>query len=381
MDITLVASTNNIRTKQEALLFGRAAARICYTEKGFSGIVEEENPMPLIDATLDSGHHSVYEHVHLSFYIDGIPKMGAMILNNERPYVTSEKSARYTQMNPEHRQKALYCKWLEILKTAIAQKYPHLGETKTAKLAQENARYMISVFTSTKMLYTLSFRQLNRIMHAFRAEIKQLPDNEFTAKTKKFMAEFLESPATSQFFEERLDYRNKPKRLSIFAENGAEEEFGENYSTTYENSFAYLAQAHRHRTLNYSMAMCAPKFFIPAILTAEQAEQWTADIGSIAEHDFPQGMLISISERGHYTDFIAKMRERLCEQAQWEIMDRTRKTLLKYIRETKNPAVRLILEQYADKETGAPAPACRMPGSKRCSGGPFGPSIALERLV
>ena len=53
-----------------------------------------------------------------------IPKILAMILNNEKIYNTSEKSARYTHMEPSEDEKALYEKWIEIYKTEISKKYP-----------------------------------------------------------------------------------------------------------------------------------------------------------------------------------------------------------------------------------------------------------------
>ncbi|MBN1618718.1 FAD-dependent thymidylate synthase [Candidatus Dojkabacteria bacterium] len=52
-----------------------------------------------MDRTLRDGHDSVYERTVFTFNIEGIPKFLAMILNNEPPYSTSERSARYTKMD------------------------------------------------------------------------------------------------------------------------------------------------------------------------------------------------------------------------------------------------------------------------------------------
>lgn len=48
--------------------------------------------------TLNNGHHSVYDHINLSFNLQNIPKILAMVLNNEHQYTTSEKSVRYTSV-------------------------------------------------------------------------------------------------------------------------------------------------------------------------------------------------------------------------------------------------------------------------------------------
>ena len=51
-----------------------------------------------IRETQVNGHHSVYDHSYIMLYLDQVPKLLAMLINNERMYTTSEKSARYTKM-------------------------------------------------------------------------------------------------------------------------------------------------------------------------------------------------------------------------------------------------------------------------------------------
>ena len=87
-----------------------------------------------------------------------------MLLNNEKVYTTSEKSARYTKMELSGIEKELYDKWNDKLGKIIAEKYGHLSyfdERRIKKLAMENARYFTSVMTPTSMAYTVSIRQLN----------------------------------------------------------------------------------------------------------------------------------------------------------------------------------------------------------------------------
>ena len=120
------------------------------------------------------------------------------------------------------------------------------------------------------------------------------------------------------------------------------------------------------------------EFFVPPILGGdpELVKEWEKDMSKVSEQ-IPQGMLINIHETGKYQDFISKATERLCEQAQWEIMDRTKKTLDKYIEGTKNtnPYVYSELLKYSK------GPKCTFPGVKCKEPGPFGSKLALERLV
>lgn len=128
-----------------------------------------ENILGISTQVEDSGHHSTFGHSFLTLEISGIPKALAMVLNNEKEYNTSEKSARYTRMKDiEPRQNALYDKWVNIFEQEIKKMYPNGSSKffdengkKARKLAQENARYLISVFTPTNMVYSTSFRQLN----------------------------------------------------------------------------------------------------------------------------------------------------------------------------------------------------------------------------
>jgi hypothetical protein len=377
MQIEVKASTGSITSKQEAIEFGRAAARVCYSKHDFEKLLQEEDKSNLIERTLKSGHHSVFDHVQLTLYLKDIPKLGAMLLNNEKYYSTSEKSARYTQMNLEGREKELYDKWLPIFQREISSKYPALNEDKVLKLAQENARYLTSVFTPTKMLHTISFRQLNYLMHFFNDFVKKADDSQFNSRIKAFMSEF--NKIMGPFFEEKLAPHAKRRNLSLISgRQSFKEEFGENYSTVYSASFAALAQAQRHRTLNYEIVEVKEnEFFVPAILqSAELKKMWIEDAQSVKDN-FPQAMLLGIHEYGHYSDFISKANERLCGHAQWEIMKSTKQTLENYLENTRdsNPDVygELLPYSYGTK--------CTFPNAKCGEPCPFGPKLGLERLI
>ncbi len=81
-----------------ALLLGGKIAGICYDKQVYNHLLEEDTEKTIrrTNLTMGSGHHSVYGHSDVILYLQGIPKILAMVLNNEHAYNTSEKPARYT---------------------------------------------------------------------------------------------------------------------------------------------------------------------------------------------------------------------------------------------------------------------------------------------
>lgn len=350
MKIRILGSTkiDYIPNKEEILKLGGHAAAICYMKDELDTILNEDKDKTLkrIKNTLSSGHHSVYGHFYLNIYFENIPKILAMILNNEKTFNTSEKSARYTKMNIVGKEKELYDKWVKIFFEVIKLKYPNLKNNFVEKLSMENARYLISVFSPvTSMLYTVDYRQLNYLIYWCEKFIKNHIDTDFYIKVKNMLKEFVS--LFDIYVETNLNTINKNRRLSLFATRDRKEEWGENYSTNYWSSFSQLAQAQRHRTISYEMQFFEQsKFYIPKIIRNTVFEEvWLKDISSI---EYPQGKLVRVNERGSYENFIGKCEERLCGRAQLEIMEQTRKTLEKYLKgvEDYNYAVYHILKKY-----------------------------------
>ncbi|MBR3002761.1 MAG: FAD-dependent thymidylate synthase [Clostridia bacterium] len=383
MNIKVIASTKvgYELPKEKALNFSGKSAGICYLPDTLETLFNEpeEKTMRRANMTLKSGHHSVFNHPTYNLSLEGIPKILAMILNNEKMYNTSEKSARYTKMEPSEAERVLYEKWIEIYKTEIAKAYPKIEEKRVQKLAQENARYLISVFTpATVMEYTVNFGQLNYIAHFFENFIKDETKNTaFDVKLKEVFKEFLEALPDLQV--EGLNADMKKRSLSFFAtRKNRKEEFGENYSTTYLASFAELAQAQRHRTLGYEVSLLdEPKFYVPPIIRGTELEaEWLKDIESLEDY-FPQGMLIKINERGTVENFVLKCTERICGAAQLEIMEQTIDTMKKYLEATKtsNEEVYKYLLPYSK---GA---RCTFPGWKCDTPCVFGGAGAIKRKI
>ncbi len=381
MKIKVIASTKvgYVLPKEDAVDFSGKSAGICYLPDTVETLLSEPSQKTLkrANGNIKSGHHSVFGHPTYNLCFEEIPKILAMILNNEKVYNTSEKSARYTQMKSSPQEKELYEKWIETFKEQILIKYPDFDEKKAKKLAQENARYLISIFTpATVMEYTVNFGQLNYIINWAKDYIKTDCDDDFSLKLKAVLGEFLQ--AIPDLEVEGLNSDTKNRSFSLFAQRKTRnEEFGENYSTTYLASFAQLAQAQRHRTLNYEMTLLdEAQYYIPSIIRNTELEnEWLKDISSL-EKFFPQGMLVQVNERGTIENFVLKCTERLCGSAQLEIMEQTQKTMAKYLEATKRqPELYNYLLPYSK---GA---RCTFPGWKCNSPCIFGGKNAMHRII
>lgn len=347
--VGILPNTNYLKedgtfNKEEAIRLSGKIAGVCYDKEGFSHLENEpeEKTMRRVDMTLNNGHHSVYDHITISFNLQNLPKILAMVLNNEHQYTTSEKSARYTPVVRQEGslitedEERLYNKWIDIFKVKIKQDYGYIyNDSKIQKLAQENARYLVTVFMPTQMIYTTSLRQINYIASWMYNYIENANmNNEFEKKLANSMKELIDELGNHNVLEDGLLKNEKHRSISIFGENldAKEEYFGDVYSTHYKGSFAQYAQAHRHRTLDYQLEMLEEKeYFIPPIIADDQmlVDEWLGDMQIVSGVN-PQGELVNISETGKYGDFILKCKERLCSAAQLEIMLQTRQTLLKY---------------------------------------------------
>ena len=380
MKINIIASTKvgYELPKEEAVNFSGKSAGICYLPDTLDVLFNEpiEKTEKRASMNIQSGHHSVFGHATYNLSLEGIPKILAMILNNEKVYNTSEKSARYTVMQTSDEEQVLYDKWIEIYKKRITEEYPNFDEKRVKKLAQENARYLISVFTpATVMEYSTNFCQLNYIINFAKDYIDNEPDTKFSVKLKEVFKEFI--AALPDLEVEGLNARFKNRKFSFFATRERKEEFGENYCTNYKATFAELAQAQRHRTLAYEMSFSETnEFFVPDIIKGtEYEEEWLKDIKSL-EDNFPQGLLININERGTIENFVLKCQERLCGAAQLEIAKQTKETMNRYLEAVKDEEA--LYNYLLPYSKGA---RCTFPGFKCTAPCIFGPKLAMDRKI
>jgi len=353
MNIEVLASTKQGYQPdlREQEIFSGKMAGICYMKGDFEKINTEkvEDTDKRIQRTLTGGHHSVYDHSKITFYFENTPKLFAMLLNNEKMYTTSEKSARYTEMKLEGLEAELFEKWKQKLIPIITEKYGHLpyfSAFRIDKLANENARYFTSVMTPTCFAHTISLRQLNYYvawMQNFRNETNPL--YKMLIPTAD---EFCEKIEAMGLLDPQLMQDGKGRSFSLIGKRCREAQFGENYSVNYLGSFAMLAQAQRHRTLDYEISPTDEEiqFFVPKFLTEDLAQEWLEDMHKVAEI-VPQGQLVTINERGTYENLILKAKERLCTNAQFEVMEITSKTIKHIIDNTNNPFVKTDLKEIA----------------------------------
>ena len=347
--------------KDEAINLSGKIAGVCYDEEGFNHLKDEELAKTLkrVNNTLINGHHSVYDHIMINFNIENIPKILAMVINNEHQYTTSEKSARYTPIVRKdnsiitEREEQLYNKWLNIFKMKIKAKYGDIyNDFKIKTLAQENARYLVTVFMPTQMIYSTSLRQINYIASWMLEYINNanLSDN-FEYNLSKSMQEFISCLDKLNVLDDRLMTNEKKRSLSLFGKDldKREDYFGYVYNTNYYGTYSELAQGQRHRTLDYQMERLNDKrYFVPPIIKDDKVlvTEWLNDLNSV-RNVTPQGEIILINETGTYDNFILKCKERLCSAAQLEIMLQTKETLLKYkkaLEESNNPLAQDIIK-------------------------------------
>lgn len=391
MKISVIASTheNYIASKNEFDSLSGHSAGVCYMPHGFNELFNEpaEKTAKRCENTKQNQHHSVFGHPYITLSLEGIPKGLAMVLNNERAYNTSEKSARYTKMVLKEDEQILYNKWLDTYKYLIAEtyqaKYPNIfTPQKIEKLAQENARYLISVFTPTSMVYTVSYQQLNYIYQMLTNEINNSESNAFMSALKPAMKDFCEAIKATNYIDQKIaiGVNNKNRTLSLIGQTVKPEQyFGDVYCVSYEGSFAQLAQAQRHRTLSYNITLLdEPKFYVPPIIRKSDSltKEWLSDCEKQATC-FPQGMLVNINECGRLDWFIQKMKERKCSFAQLEIADQTRLILKQYVEalKAKNHHRAEELEQYTKGSR------CTFPDYKCPSPCGFKEGIDESRLI
>lgn len=355
MKISITATTHvannpkDIASKAEFDNFGGKSAGICYMPSSFNDLLNEpaEKTARRTLQTKNSGHHSVYDHAKISLYLEDIPKALAIVLNNEKDFATSEKSARYTKMVLQDDEKVLYNKWLEIFEKLISDKYKQkcpdfFTNSRITKLAQENARYLTSVFTPTSMEYTLSYRQLNYLYSFLKRESEQENNShKFYKALKPCLQEFCRAMEENlPYLDEMLQNDGKNRRLSLFRNPilKPEKHFSTIYSTYYKGSFAQLAQAQRHRTLSYNINLLdSDEYFVPPILKSNPTlvAEWEKDINSLSVH-IPQGLLVNINESGTYENLLLKAKERCCTFAQKEIQEQTTATIKEYYEALKD---------------------------------------------
>ena len=323
------------------------------------------------------------------------PKMVAMLLNSIGVSNTSEKSARYTQMKPDtEEEQRLYQKWHDIIYKEIEIKYPkRFTEKETDRLAYENARYMISVFCGTMMVYSLPFRNIFYILDWTKGMQKNLEHMEGTFNKRLYkelesLKEALLGTVGKPLFHDNKNeyFRFLPVQATGEYDDDNMEYYGDVYTAKFLASFAQVAQEQRHRTTRVKINFSGKEpgefgYYIPPILrnTAYEKE-WLADIQSIGEV-YPQGMLVSVTEQGLFEDFVLKCKERMCGRAQLEIMQVSEQLIGRFVQNQEKLSVanKKRLEQITEKDK--PCARCGYADFTCQESCTWGKKEALTRLI
>ncbi|MCD7825905.1 MAG: FAD-dependent thymidylate synthase [Clostridiaceae bacterium] len=380
---------------EQTLLSGKFGGT-CYAREGYATIrtQPDEKALRRAERTAENGHHSVFQHGVVNMEIT-CPKIIAMLLNSIGVSNTSEKSARYTRMEPEtKRELFLYEKWHDRLKKQISERYgDRLEERETDKLAYENARYMISVFCETSMVYSLPFRNIFYLLDWIRGMRQNLSarNGGFNQRLQRELASLqdalLQVVGKENFHDNKNEYfRFLPVQALGEYDNDNKEYYGDVYTARFLASFAQVAQEQRHRTTRVKISFSGDEpgefgYYVPPILgDAAQQEEWLSDIASVGEV-YPQGMLVSVTEQGLFEDFALKCKERMCGRAQLEIMQVTEKLVEQFLLHRENLSGLNQKRLAAITDGGKPCARCAYPDFSCQEGCVWGKRDALNRLI
>ena len=118
----------------------------------------------------------------------------------------------------------------------INEEYGNIyNESKIQKLAQENARYLVTVFMPTEMIYSTTLRQINYIASWMMDYVSNANlSNNFETKLAESMSSFIEQLDLKNVLIPELMKNEKRRSISLFGQNLSEKEeyFGSTYSTT-----------------------------------------------------------------------------------------------------------------------------------------------------
>lgn len=339
-DINNNDTTNDIRRELE--IFAGKNAGICYMNTPYNSeaISGTESALKRFRFTMNSGHHSVADHCKVTVLFEDAPKMFAIILNSFQDYATSEKSARYTIMeNLGEHEKYYYDKWRKKIKDILSSS---MSEKQAEKLANENARYFIDIFTpSTTFSYTTSIRQWNYIYEwvkdfIFVEASGYEPDYlvEFMVKLRPCLIDFINAFENTPIYN-RAIRDTKARRIDLLPQIYPDipeplyerQTYGDSYCIKYYATFSALAQLQRHRSIKYVIndlsSISKPLVFTPHFITGEElSDEWINDMRYCIKHFgmHPQGMIVQVAELGTIDKFLLKCDERLCGRVQYETM-------------------------------------------------------------
>ena len=386
-------------------------AGTCYAPEGYETIRHQpiRKALARAEGNARRGHHSVFQHSVLSFEIT-CSKMICMILNSMGVSNASEKSARYTFMAPEQPiVDRTYRKWLDVFGKLVPEylydAFPD-GNPFTAseveKMILDQARYSLSVFTPTNMVYSIPYRNLCYLvewMRAMSANVEAMIAADPSVGTwfhRKLRQELLDtSAAFESVLGESLRVKdNKQEYLrflpyqAIGDMNAIEREiYGDVYSVSRVASMACVAHVIRHRTLMTWIGFDGHPgklgFYVPPLLERPGCEglrrEWLADMDGIAQY-CPQGTLVRMTQQGSFDKLVLMAKERMCGRALLETQNVVSSILGMFSPDDLSAFNRKALAACLGPD-GKPCARCRFDGCACTDGCKWGGKRALTKLV
>ena len=403
-DIHVIAVSEEIKDKtpaelnEELTVFSGKLGGTCYAKEGYETIRKQpvEKAISRAENTAKNGHHSVYQHAMVTMEIQ-CSKILAMLLNSIGVSNTSEKSARYTKMKPQSElEEQLYSKWHDIFSDLIQKEYADKFTPKEVdKLAFENARYMISVFTPTSMVYSIPFRNIFYVIDWAESMENNLSNLKggFNQRLKNevngLRLELLKIIGNKQNFHDNKNeyFRFMPVQATGVKEEDSKDIYGDVYTSNYLASFACVAQEQRHRTLRVKINFTGDDageygFYVPLLIKKYNMEdEWLSDLESVKDV-YPQATLLYVTEQGIFEDFVLKCKERMCGRAQLEIMNLNAWMTSQFImhKEELSKANRKRLENMISDDK-KPCARCSFKDFECQEGCKWGAYEALGRLI
>lgn len=387
--------------------FASKNARLCYFSNEDTTKVWEEDPAKSakrLDALVKSGHHSPIEHNYITFHFVEAPIMFALLLHNQRPYATSQRSGRYTENGYiTEEENAAFQKWKHILYDLIEEKYPlssdgkailndkgfrptpsdilngrikewdipFLSSKNKMKLADENARGFKSVMSPTTFTYTVDLRELNYQYHWATRLIDKKDCHPWIELLKPTLKDYCAGIEALDVLKE--DLVDGKDRTFVFIEQDRKliggEHFADTYATQYKGTTPLFGQRHRHRVSDFTISVPEEQkdyqYYIPIILRdygdKGLIEDWLSDM----EKSFiPQGTLLDITETGTLEGFKMTVPERICTRAMLENQVIARELTQKYVnalRSADSPQAEILNEFLHRKQCKTCNERCKFP--------------------
>lgn len=189
-----------------------AAAKLCYSKSTIDTLMDgltEDKVAEFLDRLGDLGHQSPTEHVSFTFGIEGVSRSLLAQITRHRIASFSVQSQRYCDLSDaefivpagilddseamevfrqtkntiesgyKHLHKVLEDKYTEELLISNERLTENKARAKAAKMANEDARYILPNACSTKLIITMNARSLNnffrlRCCNRAQTEIREL---------------------------------------------------------------------------------------------------------------------------------------------------------------------------------------------------------------